>query len=310
VERHCYLAAGRRLESDIALPGLIEIEARGPAEITIARGDLALHLEDAERSGPTWQLAGDRLLLTVPGVARFLLTGGREVRYAPDAAAPDDGARDIPIFLIGTVLGIALHQRGDVVLHASAIRVGDRAVLFCGESGSGKSTLAAALVARGYELLADDLSAISIGADGPVVHPDGRLLKLWKVAVDRLGLLAQRGAAVRPSLQKFYVAPSRTTSDALALGAVYVLREDRAPHAAGIVANNLVDAGLLLRRHAYRPRLVRAMGQRLQYFHAAAAIGGNAGVFHFTRPKRFSAMDAGIAEIEAHWRALALLPLA
>jgi hypothetical protein len=39
-------------------------------------------LGDAASKGVTWQIAGARFLLHVPGVARFLLDGGREIRFA------------------------------------------------------------------------------------------------------------------------------------------------------------------------------------------------------------------------------------
>jgi hypothetical protein len=52
VQRHCYWVAGHGLDSDIGLPGLIGIEDHGPAEITIARGDLALLLDVAAQVGP------------------------------------------------------------------------------------------------------------------------------------------------------------------------------------------------------------------------------------------------------------------
>ncbi len=43
------------------------------------------------------------------------------------------------------------------VFHASAIRQGNRSVLFLGDSGSGKSTICAILMAHGFQLVADDL---------------------------------------------------------------------------------------------------------------------------------------------------------
>lgn len=43
-----------------------------------------------------------------------------------------------------------------VILHASAVAVGDRACLITGEAGAGKSTLAIAMIALGAELVADD----------------------------------------------------------------------------------------------------------------------------------------------------------
>jgi len=300
---HRYMASGLRLESDILLPGLIEIATDHSADVTIERRPVAPELADAEAYGPTWQSSGDTFMLRVPGVARFLLTGGRAVAYETETSDESD----VAIFLIGTVLGILLHQRGQVVLHASAVRVGDRAVLFCGASGAGKSTMAAALGERGFALLADDVCAIGVTLGGPTAYPDGRLLKLWGHAIDQLELQDRRGAFVRAALQKFYVEPKVSTVEPLPLGAVYVLREERPPHRAGIVRPNIVDAALLLRRNAYRPMLVRTMIQQDNYFHATAAISSAAGIFHLTRALNFKELPQVAAGLEVHWRELGLL---
>ena len=232
-------------------------------------------------------------------MARFLLSGGREIIFEP---APGVEAGDVAIFLVGTVFGILLHQRGEIVLHASAVRVAGKAVLFCGASGSGKSTLAAALAQRGFPTVSDDFCAVTLTAGAaPMVQPDGRHLKLWAQAIEKLDLAERRGAPVRKQLEKFFVEPSIALAEPLPLGAVYALREARPPHKPGIERPNVVDAALILRRNAYRPLLVNRMDQKADYFRAATAIANAAGIFHLTRALNFAAMPEVVGWLEQHW---------
>ncbi len=297
---HCYCISGLAVGSEIALPGLMATAAGAAPDVTIRTGPVPQALDSPAATGPTWDMAGSRLLLRIPNVARFLLDDGRAIVFELDDGADID---DVPIFILGTVFGILLHQREQIVLHASAVCVAGKAVLFCGASGSGKSTLAAALGERGYPLVTDDVCAITFGdTDSPVVHSDGRQLKLWAQAIEHLELQERRGARVRSRLEKFYVEPSDAFSETLPLGAVYALREARPPHAPGIDRPSAADAAMVLRRNAYRPLLVRRMQQRAQYFHAATAIANVAGIFHLTRPLDFAAMPTVIERLQRHWR--------
>jgi hypothetical protein len=299
-----YRVSGLSVASEIDLPGLIAGSPERAPQVTIRRGPVPDHLPEATAAGPTWEIAGKQFLMRIPDIARFLLVAGSEIVVAPEKGG---AAADIPIFILGTVFGILLHQREQIVLHASAVRVNGKAVLFCGSSGAGKSTLAAALAQRGYPLVTDDLCTLTAdGTAAPLVHPDGRQLKLWAQAIERLDLAQQRGERVRQSLEKFYVEPSQVFTEPLALGAVYALREARPPHAPGIERPNVVDAALLLRRNAYRPLLVRRLDQKANYFHAATTIANNAGIFYLTRTLDFAKMPDVIAALEAHWLDLRL----
>jgi hypothetical protein len=300
-----YRVSGLAVASEIDLPGLIAGAPERAPQVTIRRGEVPEELSGKTASGPTWQIAGKQFLMRIPDIARFLLTEGSDIVVAPESAAGD---ADIPVFILGTVFGILLHQREQIVLHASAVRVNGKAVLFAGASGAGKSTLAAALAQRGYPLVTDDVCTLTLDASGaPLVHPDGRQLKLWAQAIERLDLAAQRGERVRASLEKFYVEPSEVFTEPLPLGAAYALREARPPHQPGIDQPNVVDAALLLRRNAYRPLLVRRMDQKANYFHAATAIANVAGIFYLTRALDFAKMPEVIASLEAHWLDLRLV---
>jgi hypothetical protein len=300
---HFYRVAGLGVASEIELPGAIaatqQLKVNAAPDIVLRAGQVPEALERASARGPTWEIAGDKFLLHIPDVARFLLTGGREIVF--EAAAGVEPA-DISIFLLGTVLGILLHQRGQVVLHASAVRVNGKAVLFCGASGTGKSTLAAALAQRGFPLVTDDFCAVAAdGAGAVTVQPDGRSLKLWAQAIRELDLAERRGAAVRNRLEKFFVEPAAVFSEPLQLAAVYALREVRPPYKPGIERPNVVDSALILRRNAYRPQLVNRMGQKVDYFRAATAIANSAGIFHLTRALSFERMPEVVAQLERHW---------
>lgn len=105
-------------------------------------------------------------------IGGFLVRGGREILFACEAEA-DAGA--VRLFLLGTALAVLLHQRGNLVLHASAVAVDGGAVAFLGASGQGKSTTAAALHALGLDLVADDLVPVILsGANTLEHHPRDR----------------------------------------------------------------------------------------------------------------------------------------
>lgn len=303
---HCYRVSGLAVHSEIRLPGLIPLDDVVAPDVTIRAVDVPDALDEVITTGPNWQRSADQFLLELPTIGRFLLEGGHSIGFS---RAPEIGDQDIAIFLAGNVFGILLHQRNQIVLHASAIAVNGKAVLFCGASGAGKSTLAAALGARGYTLVTDDQAAITLDASGaPIVHPDGRFLKLWSKSIDALALDDRKGEAMRDRMEKFYVEPGTASSAAMPVGAVYMLTEDRPPRVAGITRPNVVDGSRLLLANAYRPVLVRRMGQRQTYFQVGAAIANAAGIFTLARPLRFSAIDETIATLEAHWAEIGLTP--
>jgi hypothetical protein len=300
-----YRAAGLHIESGLALPGLCPAPAGdAPADVVVRVGEIAPSLPDPLERGANWELVAGALLLSIPGVARFLVREAGEIVVDPAAGT---AAHDLAAFVAGPLLGLFLHLRGQVVLQASAVAVNGGAVLFCGETAAGKSTLAAALGLRGYRMICDDLCAIDLAPPGgPRALADATSLKLWAQATGRLDLEA--GLPVRAALQKHHVAPPAGRIAAAPLRAIYFLQEARPPDAAGIARPNVVDLALLVRRSAFRPNVVRALDQRAVYFAAAAQLASAAGVFTFNRKLGFELMDGGLDMLEAHWTEIGLAP--
>jgi serine kinase of HPr protein (carbohydrate metabolism regulator) len=63
----------------------------------------------------------------------------------------------------------------EVVVHASCVAIGGRAVLIAGASGSGKSDLAYRLIDRGAVLVSDDYTALRAEAGRLLARPPERI---------------------------------------------------------------------------------------------------------------------------------------
>jgi hypothetical protein len=302
--RH-YRVSSLDVAADVDLPFAEPGHAGPEPDVTIRRGDVPSVVAPATASGPFWTMDARRLLLTVPGVMRCLVADGREITYEP---ASGIDAADVVPFVMGTAFGVLLHQRGLLVLQASAVMVDGHAVLVCGPSGSGKSTLAAALSQRGFPILADDVCVIEFDQAGaPCVRPESRYVRLWGRTIGTLSLEARKGPPLRSAIQKFYVdAGTPAVEEACPLRAVYRLQAAGGPHRAGIVRYNPAEAAITLRRCAYRPRYVAASGRRAEQFQHVARVAGRAGVFDLRRVLTFDALPGTVDALAAHWRDLGL----
>lgn len=302
-----YRMSGLDVASAIELPIATRLLAPpSPPDVSIRRGSVPSELPGATVHGPNWLMSGDRLVLHVPNIARFLIMSGQDILVD---SLPGADEREAITFLLGSAFGILLHQRGHLVLHGSAVAVGDKAVLFCGASGAGKSTLAAALVKQGFPLVSDDICNISFTSLGePILHPDSRMLTLWADTMKELSLEEAKGDAVRSGFEKYYVSsPGESVINPRPLGAIYALSKTNPATTSGIKQQNIVDGMIALKKNAYRPLLLSYMGSKDAHFVASARIQGRAGLFTLTRPIDFKFMPDVIRWLEDHWKSLGLI---
>lgn len=289
------------IASCVELPGAAPADpAPDSPDVVLRFGPVPEHIPHATVRGPNWEVAPGEILLQVPGLARFLIKGGREVRLDP---VPGRGPEDFAIFIMGSVVGALLHQRGLLVLHAGAAAVDGEAVLFCGPSASGKSVLVAALAAAGYPLVSDDLCLIGDEGGRPTVIPDGRRLKLWGDAIGELSLAKSKRAAVRAGIEKYWVdPPMRALESRLPLRAIYFLRPAWLPGTTAIKPLHVLDAMALLRANAYRRRLIRALGQEQCWLERCASIARLIAAWEFTSRLEYRALPESLSVLQQHWR--------
>jgi hypothetical protein len=185
------------IASDLALPELTPARFTTP-DLIICRGHISdTGLADGNIIGPFLQAAPQRLWLKVPEVARYLIKNGNEIIYDP---APGIDEASIRVFLLGSGLGALLFQRGYLVLHGNAFQFNNHCVICTGHSGAGKSTLAAAIMQRGYSILADDVCPVD--AHGQAL-PGMPRIKLWQDSADKLAISTTHLERIRPEFQKY-----------------------------------------------------------------------------------------------------------
>ena len=215
------------------------------AELHIALGELGRYAELGEDDYQLHALrpASDPAAPPTVRVDRAR-DGHYRVRYADGAEFVIDQVRseiygisrsdltneDLLVYLQGPIMGFALRLRGRTCLHASAVEVEGRAVVFMGEGGMGKSTTAAALALRGVPVLADDVVALR---DDPELHVEPGLsrLLLWPESVAALLGDAEAMPRIVSTWDKRYLdltGPGLRMASAAPLGAIFVLKE-RAP---------------------------------------------------------------------------------
>ena len=272
--------------------------AEAEPDLTIRFG--AVPRSPTARADPgVWERTPDGFRLNVDGVARYLVREAREIVVEPEGG----GQAAVTAFLLSSVMAACLQLRGIVALHASAIETGAGAVLFMGVSGIGKSALVAALVDRGYPLLADNVTGVDPGAgDRPMALPAAPCVSLWADAVDKLAWWPGTQGRVRDELEK-YVAPVTNFRTApLAVRAVIRLAaHNRENFEVTPIPPAQALASLL--RFTYRSRCVRELGVHVEHFRAVAGLARQVRFGRLTRPSHPFLLDELADEVERTLRA-------
>jgi dephospho-CoA kinase len=268
-------------------------------DVIIRRGSVPSHLSGGQGHEALWEGADGAWLIRTGRLARFLVIRPGHVTFAMGPEATDDDARAL---LLRTPLALLVYLKGMLPLHASCVAIGSQTIALAGESGSGKSSVTMALLERGHHMLADDISAIDIGADGgPIVFPSWPDVELWPDVLSRYGRDVDVLPKVRPALSKRRVSVSEQfISEPRPLHVVVILRT----HNRADARVERIAAGARfksLSRVTWVWPLLRAGGMQARHFQMVSAIERSVRIVSIARPAgRWSADElADLIEHEA-----------
>lgn len=232
---------------------------------------------------------GEFLRMAYEDGTQFWLDGERANVWAtwPDGLPLENTVS----YVLGPVLGVVLRLRGVTSLHASAVSIGDRGVVFVGQTGTGKSTTAAAFAKQGYGVISDDIVALVEREGVFQAMPAYPHLCLWPESVQMLYASPEALPRLMPHADKRRMSlgeeGTRFENRCLPLGAIYVLgerRPDPAPYlevirpqsallalVADTYANKILDREMRAREFAVLGRLVTTVPIRRVYPNAEAS---------------------------------------
>lgn len=297
---HHYRVFGLTVRSELELPELFAADSNAPVDVWITIGAV-----DGEGLDGGLHAGEDGLVLVIPEVARFRITGGTSVMVDPMHGVPP---RNVRLFLLGSAFGALLHQRGLLPLHANAVEIDGKAVAFMGPSGAGKSTLAAWFHDNGFRVIADDVCVVGFGDERPFAAPGLPRLRLWAEALELMGgdtANYHRSYVGTAALMEKFDVPigqAGTARSNVDLGALYLLcRDDEF----SIVRLSGLEAAEAVMANTYRGAYLPAVNGQQNHWQAAMRLVRDTPVYRVTRRWDLAKLDDQYGRLRDHAAAAA-----
>jgi hypothetical protein len=279
-----YKAFGLTVMSDIPLLELtLQLEQReNTVDISIEINDVSKLWNELSSPPNKFVVTENLVMFEVPDIAIFTIQDGNKITVSPRRGYDEAVAR---LYILGTCMGAILMQRRIFPLHGSAVAIDGKAYVFIGDSGAGKSTLATTFLNRGYQLLSDDVIAITLSQDHiPFVTPSYPQQKLWQESLIEFGMETSQYRSIYGRETKYSVPiPSQYFAEPLPLAGVFELVKTK---------NEKIEVHRIqgLERlktfsyHTYRNFLIPGLGLMEWHFNTSANIVDQIEIFQLRRP--------------------------
>ena len=296
VSMFSYTAYGLAIRSALPLPELVAGEAGASVDVVVRLGSLGRRPPEIDNREGCFHATSEEAYLFWRGIGTFMVRGGHEIVVEP---APGVEERVLRLFVLGSALGVLLHQRGLLVLHASVVGVSGGAVAFLGGSGWGKSTTAAAMHMRGHGILTDDVAALDVdGMGNPIVLPAFPRLKLCVEAAASLGFDLETLTMFDPEDERReYRVTHGFLQAPLPLKRIYVLDEGMRQE---IEPLRPQEAFVELVRHSYAVGHLGAVGATREHFRQCARIADSVSISRLKRQRSVSVLPDVARLVKEH----------
>ena len=185
--------------------------------------------------------------LRFPTLADFILSPkGETVVCEPCVGVSSETIRHL---FLDQVLPRILGQRGDLLLHAGSVEIGENSgIAFAGESGCGKSTLASSFQLENAQFIADDCLKLKV-VDGSLIGVSAYCgSRLWEDSIEELYPAGVSSSPVSHYSSKRRVSQEhRKSSGETVLKAIFFLEDPQLSHTDEIQIESLPGADAIMK---------------------------------------------------------------
>lgn len=286
-----YIAFGLHISSAFQLPELKQIRYENcEPDLIIKKEDLSSLWLEYVKTDAYYYIKENFCMVRVPGVAIFKIEDGEVISFSPIDGSNDDQIR---LYLLGTCLGVALLQRKMLPIHGSCIGIDGRCYAFVGDSGVGKSTLASAFISRGFQLLTDDVVAVTLSKDNiPLVIPSYPQQKLWLESLNQFGRESNQYKPIYDRETKFAIpVTERFVDEPMPLAGIFVLSKTD-QYDIEIAPIQKLERFPIVYYNTYRNFMIHRLGLMDWHFEFSAKLVNGLDFYQVKRPKsRFTANE-------------------
>lgn len=279
-----FKAFGLSVISDIMLPELPQLSIYdGSIDIEIKIQDLSEQWNDLSCEKDNIVIKKNLVMFQAPNIATFSIQNGNKILVSPLEEFDEDMTR---LWILGTCMGALLLQRKTLPLHGSAVAIDGKAYAIIGDSGAGKSTLASAFINSGFQLLTDDVIAVTLSEDNiPIVTPSYPQQKLWQDSIENFGMDTHQYKSIFGRENKYCVpVSSQFQSSPLQLAGVFELIKSGESNEIHISQIEKLDRFHSLYRNTFRNFLIQGLGLIDWHFHTSVKVAEKVELFQLRRP--------------------------
>ena len=241
----------------------------------------------------------DEYIVRFPDFADFRISLERQAVCCWPAPGISD--RDIADKYFNQIVPLVMGCNGELVLHASAVTIGETAIAFLGPSRRGKSTLAAAFAQAGHPFLTDDGLILDHDGANYMVRSRAPILRLCSdseaAILQRPGPAPDEAGAIKGPVQAGGEFAHR--EQPAPIGSLYLLTEPQGVDVPQIAPLSQPEALSELLRHSFildvedRDR-VRSLFDRL------VDVVASVECFGLDYPRRFPELPSVLSVIMTH----------